>query len=562
LDTKQTIIDLVNVCYAKGIRKVVFSPGSRNAPLIIAFNEHKGFECFAIPDERVAAFFGLGMAQQTHETVAIVSTSGSAALNYSPAIAEAYYQRIPMLVLTADRPPEWIDQGNGQTMRQRNLYQNFIKKSYEINHETTHPDELWYNVRIYNEAINETRIEAKGPVHINLPLREPLYDFKLDFNNKTFVKIIDQVSPPPELSTQVLDSLSQKWNQSSKKLILCGITPRSQALNDLLSTLSADPSVIILTETTSNVTHPNFIEQLDRVLFTIEEKDGQNFKPEILLTFGTKIVAKKIKTLFRNWDIEEHWHLDESDIVIDTFKSLTSHLRSDLVHFFKEIIKRTKHKNSTYAASWHKQDQLCKRKHESFLATLEWSDLKAYEICLNSLPENSNLQMANSTAVRYVQLMSKRADISYYSNRGVAGIDGCSSTAAGAAWVNVNKTILVTGDVAFFYDSNALWTPYLKKDLRIILFNNQGGNIFRFIPGPDSTEQLETFFEAHHNKSARHLAAAYDIAYFSADNEAELTRSLPSFWQDQTDNKPAILEIFTPRLKNAQILKSYFRHLL
>jgi len=215
LDTKQSIVDLVNTCYIKGIKKVVFSPGSRNAPLIIAFNEHGSFESFSIPDERVAAFFALGMAQQSGETVAIISTSGSAALNYAPAIAEAFYQRIPLLALTADRPPEWIDQGNGQTMRQYKLYNNYIKESFEISHESTEEDELWFNIRIFNEAINETQIEPKGPVHINIPLNEPLYDFNVDFQNSPAPKIIEQLSPPPELSTGILDELATTWNKSN-----------------------------------------------------------------------------------------------------------------------------------------------------------------------------------------------------------------------------------------------------------------------------------------------------------------------------------------------------------
>lgn len=530
--------------------------------MIIAFVEHKGFETFSIPDERVAAFFALGMAQQTGETVGIVSTSGSASLNFAPAIAEAYYQRIPLLALTADRPPEWIDQGNGQTMRQRDLYRNYIKKSYEISHETVHPDEIWYNVRIYNEAINETRIEPKGPVHINIPLREPLYDIKVDKLSDPEIKVIDQFSPPPELSDDVLDKFAREWNQTNKKLILCGITPRSEALNTLLVQLSEDPSVVILTETTSNVMHPSFIEQLDRVLFTINEQDGKEFKPDLLLTFGTNIVSKKIKTLFRNWSIPEHWHLDETDIVIDTFKSLTRHLRCDLVHFFTELVSRHQVANSNFKAIWQARNTHCKQRHHTYMEQVIWSDLLAYHHCLSTLPENTRLQMANSTAVRYVQLMEKRKDISYYSNRGVAGIDGCTSTAVGAAWVCDAKTVLVTGDIAFLYDSNALWIPYLKENLRIIVFNNQGGNIFRFIPGPDTTNQLETYFEAHHQIEAKYIAKAFSIPYYSVGNEKELISILPDFWNDQADKRPAILEIFTPRIENARILKAYFKSLI
>jgi 2-succinyl-5-enolpyruvyl-6-hydroxy-3-cyclohexene-1-carboxylate synthase len=558
---KQTVLDLVMVCHAKGIRKVVFSPGSRNAPLIIAFNEFKEFETFSIPDERVAAFFALGMAQQSGETVAIISTSGSAALNYAPALAEAYYQRIPLLVITADRPPEWIDQGNGQTMRQRNLYQNFIKSSYEISHETNHDDELWFNIRIYNEAINNTKIEPKGPVHINFPLREPLYDIKIDFEKRAHIKIIDQHSPPPELSDGLLETLAEEWNRSRKKLILCGITQKSDALNEVLSKLAQDPSIVVMTESTSNLYDPAFIEQIDRVLFAMKEEDFASYQPELLITLGTNIISKKIKFLFRKWNIREHWHIDETDIVIDTFKSLTKHLRSDLVHFFKSMDKKNVALSSDFSQVWRQRNERLLERHESFIQQAPWSDFLAYAICLQHLPENSKVQMANSAGVRYVQLMEKRADISYYSNRGVAGIDGCSSTAVGAAWVNDTPTVLLTGDIAFLYDSNAFWQPYLKGNLRIIIFNNEGGNIFRIIPGPSSTQQLETFFEAHHRTKARHLAKAYDLNYLTADNEKDLRKLLPDFFSLNRNDRPSLLEIFTPRELNDKILKDYFKRL-
>ena len=221
MNSKQSIIDLIEIAYKKGVKKIVFSSGSRNAPLVVAFNEHGGFEAYSIHDERSAAFFALGIAQQTGETVAIACTSGSAILNYAPAIAEAYYQRIPLLVITADRPLEWIDQGEGQTMQQNNIYANFIKKSFEIFQETNHPDELWYNARMFNEAFNLTQSAPKGPVHINIPLREPLYTQNLDFNNKK-AKIIEHISPLPELSEQMMNDLSDLWNSSEKKNDLNG----------------------------------------------------------------------------------------------------------------------------------------------------------------------------------------------------------------------------------------------------------------------------------------------------------------------------------------------------
>jgi 2-succinyl-5-enolpyruvyl-6-hydroxy-3-cyclohexene-1-carboxylate synthase len=267
------------------------------------------------------------MAQQTGETVAIACTSGSAALNYAPAIAEAYYQRIPLLVITADRPLEWIDQGEGQTMRQRNIYANFIKSSYEIFQETIHPDELRYNTRMFNEAINITQIAPPGPVHVNIPLREPLYTMGHDnFDNR--LEIIDNISPLPELSDDILDSLADIWNRSKRKLILTGILPEDIELKKIIKVLSDDPSVIVMTETTSNIYDPDFINNIDRFIMSIDE--DERYSPDLLLTLGSNIVSKKIKYLLRKWNPVEHWDVDESDKIIDTYKSLTKHIKSEL----------------------------------------------------------------------------------------------------------------------------------------------------------------------------------------------------------------------------------------
>ena len=558
MDTKQSIVDLVNIAYNKGIRKVVFSSGSRNAPLIIAFNEFGKFDTYSIHDERSAAFFALGMAQQTGETVAIACTSGSAVLNYAPAIAEAYYQRIPLLVITADRPLEWIDQGEGQTMRQANIYANFIKESFEIFQESNHIDEIWYNARMFNEAINLTQIAPLGPVHINIPLREPLYDSDFVFDrNKP--KIIEQIAPLPALSDKVLDELSDIWNQSKKKLILTGILPKNNELKDLLKNLSDDPSVVVITETTSNIRDDDFINNIDRFIMSISDERSEECKPDLLLTLGSNIVSKKIKVLLRKWNPKEHWDIDESDKVIDTYKSLTKHIKSELNSFLKGLNDRKTKNKSNFKKLYTLQEERVVIKHNHYIKNAPWSDLKAYYLIMNKLPKDINLQMANSTAVRYAQLMNSRGDITYNSNRGVAGIDGCTSTAAGASIANNKITVLVTGDVAFLYDSNALWNKYLNKNLKIIVFNNEGGNIFRFIPGPSKTNQLEEFFEAHHSVKVEQIAKAFDTNYYSASTGDDIQEQLPLFFDIQSNNRPAILEIFTPRKENMNILNDYFK---
>lgn len=557
---KQSVQDLILIAYQKGIRHIVFSSGSRNAPLIIAFNEHKGFSTYSIHDERSAGFFALGIAQQLGETVALVCTSGSATLNYSPAIAEAYYQRIPLLVITADRPLEWIDQGEGQTMKQHKIYANFIKESYEIFQETTHPDELWYNTRMFNEAITLCKIAPYGPVHVNLPLREPLYQKNYNFH-ENHVKIIVNISPSPSISDQDAEHLANIWNQSKRKMILTGVMPYDPELKGLLKKLSEDPSVVILTETTSNIYDESFINNIDRFIMSISKEEENKYKPDILLTIGSHVVSKKIKTLLRNWKPTEHWDVDESDKITDTYKSLTKHIKSEVKSFIIKLTDKRKISESDFADIYRQKETFVINRHDKFLNNVEWSDLKAYRTVCATLPEKLNIHMANSTAVRYVQLMHSREDIIYNSNRGVAGIDGCTSTAAGAALINNRLTVLFTGDVAFLYDSNALWNKYLPERFRIIVFNNEGGNIFRYIPGPSDTEQLEDFFESHHTYKAQFIAKAFNINYYSAHNENELKLNLPDFFSVQENKRPALLEIFTPRLKNMEILRSYFQNL-
>lgn len=560
MNSKQSVLDLVLISYKKGIRHVVFSSGSRNAPLIIAFNEHKGFTTYSIHDERSAGFFALGIAQQLSETVVLVCTSGSATLNYSPAIAEAYYQRIPLLVITADRPLEWIDQGEGQTMRQHNIYANFIKKSFEIFQETLHPDELWYNSRMFNEAINLCKIPPFGPVHINIPLREPLYNSDYVFHNDQS-PIVDNITPLLKLREIDFQNLAHAWSSRSRKMIVTGILHKDEELKGLIRKLADDPSVIVLTETTSNISDPQFINNIDRFIMSISEIDEESFRPDILLTFGSNIVSKKIKALLRKWH-PQHWDVDESDTFIDTYKSLTKHIKCELKSFIQGLLYYKSNVDSVYRNNFEKREISIVQKHDEFIYGSAWSDLKAYAVIFEALPKNTNVHMANSAAVRYAQLMTSRQDTLYNSNRGVAGIDGCTSTAAGAAVVNGMLTVLFTGDVAFLYDSNALWNNYLSENLRIIVFNNQGGNIFRYLNGPSGTNQLEEFFEAHHNFSSEHIALNFNVNYYKVNDEEMLKAILPDFFKIHKNNRPALMEIFTPRTENMEILKSYFANLI
>ena len=548
---------LVRIFREKGLQTVVFSPGSRNAPLIRAFTAVPGLRVLSVPDERSAAFFALGIALRTGRPTAIACTSGSAALNYAPAVAEAYYQHLPLLVLTADRPAEWIDQGDGQAIRQENLYANYIKKYFRYPQHVIGEDDVQYIMRLANEAYEESLLPEPGPVHINFPFTEPLYDFSPDLT--TPVRIIRTTGTLPAPSTTEMEELADIWQKSSKKMILTGQMPAGHDLEGPLEVLAGDPSVILLTETTSNLHPERSVPGIDKVVSTVTEEEAELFTPDLLITVGGHIVSKMIKKFLRDHPPREHWHISPSGSRIDTFRSLTRAIQGKPEVFLRalgDLVKTNKGKEG-YASRWYERDRRSETRHAAFLESVPFSDLKAFDIILRGLPEGSILHLANSTPVRYSQLYRMPKLFHFHCNRGVSGIDGCLSTAAGAALDAEEDTFLLTGDIAFFYDRNGLWHEHLSNKLKIILINNGGGGIFRFIDGPETTDRLD-LFETPHRLSARHVAALYDIPYLEAKDEETLSEKTGTI---STMPGPVILEVFTPREENGRILREYFKRL-
>ncbi len=555
---KTGIRHLAEICTIKGIENIIVSPGSRNAPIILAFKEQKKINCLSIVDERSAAFFALGMAQQSEKTVAIACTSGSAVLNYAPAIAEAYYQKIPLLILTADRPNEWIDQADSQTIRQKDVFSNYIQKSVELPQAINSEDDLWYTDRLINEAIDACQHPCHGPVHINIPFVEPLYEgFDEELPSP---KIINTTIAIQTLPLQEIEMLSKQWKASEKILILTGVLKKSNPLNSILEELAKQLNVAILTETTSNLYSKHFHPCTDKIISTIREEEIELFKPDLLITFGNQIISKKIKAFLRKNRAEHHWHIDRTDQYLDTYQSLSRNIPFDPLVFFEQIFDKLMGKESVYSDNWKQKNLECERKHAHFMANCLFSDLKVFDIILEKIPSHSHLQLANSTAIRYTQLFKNRKDLSYFSNRGTSGIDGSISTAVGAAYESKLPTTLITGDLSFFYDSNGLWNDYISKKLKIIIINNGGGGIFRFIDGPMDTDSLD-YFETPHHLNAEHIAKTFNIEYLKANSLEELNNSVDNLYAKQM-NKACILEIFTPREENAEVLKDYFRHLI
>lgn len=554
---KKNISLLADIFVKHGLTDIIISPGSRNAPIILSFANRSEINAFSIVDERSAAFFALGLALNSKKTVAIACTSGSAALNYSSAIAEAYYQKIPLLVLTADRPEQLIDVGDGQTIRQKNVYTNFIKKSYQLPLTLDTKENFNVAEEIINEAINYCIFPQPGPVHINIPFDEPMYKITEEPISGRLIQFENKITT---VSKSILNKISSSCNNNTKVMIIAGQSPVNDRVKSAIEKISQNQNTIVLTETTSNINGFDCIDTIDNVVSTISKNESELFKPEILISFGGQVVSKMIKKFLRDNKPEFHWHISPSGEKMDTYFSLTETVNSNESEFFELLYKNIEPAISNYSELWHNRKQKVDKKKEEFLSKAEYSDLKVFENILKNLPENSTLHLGNSTPVRYSQLFGSMETIIYNSNRGVSGIDGHISTAAGYTYNSDKLNVLITGDLGFFYDSNGLMNQYLVPNLKIIVINNSGGGIFRFIPGPDTTPNLEEFFEAKHNWSAEYICKAFEVDYLKSESLEELNLLIEDFFIIKS-RRAQILEVFTPSNKNAEILREYFQFL-
>lgn len=541
---------IIEICLAKGVKNIVISPGSRNAPLTIGFVSNPDFNCYSIADERCAAFFALGIAKQLQEPVAVVCTSGSALLNYYPAFSEAFYSQIPLIVISADRPQSKIDIGDGQTIRQENVFKNHSVYNANLTEEVSIENDLEINKALH------FAITKKGPVHINAPFEEPLYQTVSELN--TAVSIVNLDETDTETSNAISTTFISIWNSSKKKLILVGENRPNEIESSVIDYLAKDESVVVLTETTSNVHHPSFIHSIDSLIIPLSEAELANLKPDILITFGGMVVSKRIKAFLRKYKPEHHWHIDTLR-GYDTYGCLTNHFKVHPNRFFKEFLPLVHAIESNYYSYFEAIHSIRKTKHNAYLSKISFSDFKAFEIIIPALPMGTNLHISNSSPIRYAQLIAIDSSISVFCNRGTSGIDGCTSTAIGAAVASRQQTVLITGDISFFYDSNALWNQYIPKNFKIIIINNGGGGIFRILPGHEENQVFNTFFETSHCYTAEHLAKMYGFDYQIASNESSLNEGLSHLFSQ--NEKPSVLEIFTPTRENDTILLNYFKEL-
>lgn len=548
--------ELARLCAAKGIRHAVISPGSRSAPLVIAFTSQSEIACHQVIDERSAGFFAMGMAQQLHAPVVLICTSGSAVLNYGPAIAEAFYQRIPLLVITADRPEEWVDQGEGQAIRQQGVLALHMKKSVQLPRLMSDELALWHGGRLINEAIDATLLPVPGPVHVNVPFAEPLYGIsEAEGRTKVIAQVMTESFILPEHARWLIATLSL----SRKVMVLGGQGQWSAGLKQQLKQLAALPQSIVMVEATSNLDDESFITCIDRTIEGVNDSNEADLIPEVLITFGGAVVSKRIKGLLRKWKPAQHWNIDAGQRHYDTYQSLTHDIAASPEVFFAQIAASVKPNESIYGEAWRMVDSRTRDRHASILQATPWCDLKASEAILSRIPEGSDVHLANSTPARYAQLFDRKPGLRWFSNRGTSGIDGCSSTAAGSAFASERPTTLITGDTAFLYDSNAFWNRNLSPLLRVIVIDNGGGNIFRYIEGPDKDPELLNWFEAPHGRDPLALVRSFDLPWREATDEASLLAGLN--WLYEEHGKPAVLIVRTDAELSPSVLRDYFKKL-
>lgn len=556
--------ELAAMLAAGGVTDAILSPGSRSAPLTIALAAQPGLRCRVVYDERSAAYIALGLAQQTGRPVALVCTSGTAALNYGPAVAEAFYQGVPLLVFTADRPPEWLDQQDNQAIHQRRLYEPHCRGSYELPVDLAHPDAAWFARRILSEALARTTDPLPGPVHVNVPLREPLYPRTPAQAEAVAAgpRPTPRLAARPVLMPEAWERLTTVWQQASRKLVVAGLHPPDPALKAALLELGQRPDVAVVADITANLFPDGTpLHHADLILHA-DAGALQRLAPDLVISFGGPLVSKSLKSFLRRHRPAALWHVVPAGDAPDTFQGLTHVVPMRPADFFAELAARLPPPPSSgYASLWRSAEAQAAAVLADCLQAAPFGELHAVHAVLARLPAGSRLQIGNSLAIRYANLIGHAGGgplVSVNANRGVSGIDGTVSTAVGAALADDRLTTLITGDLAFFYDRNGLWHPHLPPNLRIVVLNNHGGGIFDVIEGPDRLPRplQETYFLTPQPLTARRTAEDHGLAYRHAADADSLQAALEGFFDPTLG--PTLLEVETDMAANTRAL----RHLL
>lgn len=559
---------LVSLFRRHGIRDVVVSPGSRNAPLLVAFDASDDINVHVVIDERSAAFIALGISLASGMApVGLVCTSGTAPLNYAPALAEAYYRLCPLIAVTADRPTEWIDQDDSQTIRQPGIFHNFIKGTYDIEVESDQPDKMWLSNRLINDALNMAISGRPGPVHINVRLSDPLGQIDETptpdpFGDASRI-IVRASSAVPILLTAdpMMKELAQRLLPPAKVLIVAGFM-EGQCLDGALRQLARMPNIIVMHEAQSNLHgQGEFIANIDATLRTATSHELADFAPDIVITMGGSITSRMLKTWLRQSSTTVHWSIGENLHSVDSFRHMELQLPfspSTVLNSFVALIPAEENSVPTaFKSFWLNKWNQGREQSSEYAEKATWSDFSAMHAIISNFPESWNMHLSNGTAVRYAQLFDYSKASTVECNRGVSGIDGCTSTAIGSSIINKEPTVLITGDMSMQYDIGALACSFIPPSFRIIVLNNGGGGIFRFIRSTKNLDCRERCFTGPVNLPVKDLAKAYKFTYYEAFSKETLEAAWDKFISP--GSKPAILNVVTDGIMSAEILTEFFK---
>ena len=548
---KKNILQLAALLRAHGVKKIVLCPGSRNIPIVQTLANMPDFTCYPVTDERSAGFFALGLALHGGTPAAVCCTSGTALLNIHPAVAEAFYQQVPLIVISADRPEAWIGQMDGQTLPQPGVFGKLVKKSVNLPEIETEEDE-WYCNRLINEALLELNHHGKGPVHINVPVSEPF--FLLPVNELPEVRVITRYQG---LSVYDKDyqPLIERLNKYQRRMAVVG-QMNLIYLFDKKYTKMLYKHFAWFTENISNQTIPGLpIKNIEPLLCSMDFEELEKMRPELLITYGGHIISKRLKKFLRRHPPVEHWHISADGEVVDLYGSLTTVIEMDPFEFLEKIAPMMENRAPEYPRIWENKSKAIPK------AEFPYSEMSAIGQVINNLPAPCSLHLANSSVVRYAQFFDIPTDVEILSNRGTNGIEGSLSTAIGYATASEKLNFIFIGDLSFFYDMNALWNNNYGSNIRILLLNNSGGEIFHALPGLELHENARRFVTATHASSGRAWAEDRGFEYLSAHNAEELQTSVARFTDPNITERPMLMEVFTEKDKDVEMLKNYYRNL-
>lgn len=544
---KENVNILTSLLVAHGVSNAVVCPGSRNAPIVHNLVTCPDIDCFSVADERSAGFYALGMAQATQSPVAVCVTSGTALLNLLPAVAEAYYQHVPLVVISADRPPQWIDQLDGQTLPQQDALGRFVRKAVSLS-EPHNEEEHWFCNRLVNEALLAARQRGDGPVHINVPLTEPLYEFTVDSLPEE--RVITYAAPCSD--KRLISECAGMFWKAARPMVVVGQTSKEKLIADDFADISR--FAVVLNEALSIGCGACHFDEL-----LCQEQLPDDLVPDFLLYIGDTLVSRRMKQFLRKLPKDVPvWTISEDGTVHDTFKSLCGVIEghpADVIASLGDLAPMKRRRDtSPFFDRWDELLAEIDEKIEDF--TPGYSQMAAVR-CLEEVLDNDDdfvTHYANSMSVRFANIYACHY---VFCNRGVNGIEGSLSTAAGYSLVTDSTVYCIIGDLSFFYDSNGLWQNDLRSNLRILLLNNGGGGIFEKFEGLQGSPARERFVMAKHHASAEGICRSYQVAYRAAHNMNELEEGINWLRQEQ-DERPMLLEVFTDSSNDAKILKAYY----